>query len=258
MKKFTKDKWGDEVLALLVLFLGGKMIEEIVFNFEEHVDFIGKHCKKIINVQKAGFYIVAILIYIALLNYKDITSFLSILAFIVGIYLIIFFVCKNKLYKNIGDFVLKKINWQEKKELERLKGKKYRVTVMKKYDELQKKWIKNYCHRKKINSFQKTLLVKQEVEKLYSIKENRLVRPVLIFTFLFTIWEKVVDYIFENFETPLAVITIIFIIGIIYVIASMYEKEWKEMQLMFAKFDKYKGKERLINLLTYNAISQKK
>ena len=234
------------------------MIEELIYNFEQHVDFIGKHCKRIINVQKTSFFIAAILIYISLLIFKDTIYFFITFIILLGIYLIIFLVCKNELYKKIGKFVFEKVNWQGKKELEHLKGKKYRVTVIKKYDELQKRWIKNYCYRKKINSFQKALLVKQEVEKFYSVKESRYVKPVLIFTLLFTIWEKIVDYIIKVFELPLDIITIIFIIGIIYFVASMYEKEWKDIQLMFGKLDKYKGKERLINLLTYNAIAQNK
>lgn len=234
------------------------MVEELVFNYCNNVDLIGRDCKKAIWIQKVSFYVFVIITFLAIMNCKTIGDFFSVVIFFGIIFKLIYNCCRNNIFNKIEKAILPRINWDEQKELKVLKGKKKRAKLIKEYDEIQKKWIKNYCHRKKINMFEKTVLIKQEVEKLYYNKEYKIVKPVIIFTLLMSAWEKLVDVLFVHENVWVNILSIFLMAYMIYIIGSEVEKEYRESKKIFNHIDKYMGKERLFDLLLYNAIIQKK
>lgn len=234
------------------------MIEQLVHNYENHVDLINKYCKKYIVIQKVFLILEIIFLYISLKIKPDDDFQFGLVICLIVLYFLIHKFLNHKLFKRLYNLMSEKCNWKTKKEISQLKGKKYRIRVLAEYDRLQKRWINNYCHKKQINSFQKTMLVRDEIEKLYNSQKNKYVKPAIVFSLLLVLWEKGVELIFNHFDTNESIALIVFIVLMFYMLGNILEKDIRDTKKIFFGIDKYRGKNRLCDLIVYNAISQRK
>lgn len=234
------------------------MIEQLVFNYENQVDLINKYCKKYIVIQKIILILDFIFLSISIITNSSEAFQLELVICLITFYFLMHQFLDYKLFKKIFNLISEKCNWKTKKEISQLKGKKYRIRVLAEYDRLQKRWINNYCNKKRINTFQKTMLVRDEVEKLYNSQKNKYIKPAIVFSLLLVIWEKGVELIFNHFSMDESIAIIIFIVLIFYILGNILEKDIRDTNKMFFGIDRYRGKNRLCDLIVYNAISQKK